>query len=97
MEWLGHRDGEVEGLLVWPEDGDTEGQSLMKLGMWEGTMNRRKGTTLANSLRLVTSPGGGGSELSQDKVCQTPARWKQIRVLIPAQVEVAVREEPWDR
>lgn len=40
------RAGEAGGLLVWPEDCDTEGPSLMKLGVWGGTMNRRKGQPL---------------------------------------------------
>lgn len=74
-EKLGHRVGEVGGLLVWPEDCDTEGQSLMELGVWGGTMDRRKGKTLraAPSQRAAPSPGG---ELSQGRVCQIPARWK---------------------
>lgn len=40
------RVGEAGGLLVWPDYCHTEGSSLMKLGVWGGTMNRRKGQPL---------------------------------------------------
>jgi hypothetical protein len=39
---------------------DTEGQSLMKLGVWGGAVNRRKGATLSNSQRAAPSPEGVG-------------------------------------